>query len=76
MSAINIFRTICPSLSRPRCKTLSTPSVSQSVSCLRLPGERYILTNFAEDEMDVAPLNLGMIAAYYNISCMFISEGW
>jgi pre-mRNA-splicing helicase BRR2 len=23
----------------------------------------------AEDEMDVSPLNLGMIAAYYNISC-------
>ena len=22
-----------------------------------------------EDEMDVSPLNLGMIAAYYNISC-------
>ena len=24
-----------------------------------------------EDEMDVSPLNLGMIAAYYNISCMY-----
>jgi pre-mRNA-splicing helicase BRR2 len=24
---------------------------------------------FVEDEMDVSPLNLGMIAAYYNISC-------
>lgn len=24
---------------------------------------------FSEDEMDVSPLNLGMIAAYYNISC-------
>jgi pre-mRNA-splicing helicase BRR2 len=23
----------------------------------------------SEDEMDVSPLNLGMIAAYYNISC-------
>jgi pre-mRNA-splicing helicase BRR2 len=28
-----------------------------------------ILTSFAEDEMDVSALNLGMIAAYYNISC-------
>ena len=27
------------------------------------------LTNLAEDEMDVSALNLGMIAAYYNISC-------
>lgn len=26
---------------------------------------------FSEDEMDVSPLNLGMIAAYYNISCQF-----
>ena len=26
----------------------------------------------AEDEMDVSPLNLGMIAAYYNISCEYI----
>lgn len=26
-----------------------------------------------EDEMDVSPLNLGMIAAYYNISCEFIN---
>ena len=26
---------------------------------------------FTEDEMDVSPLNLGMIAAYYNISCQF-----
>ena len=24
-----------------------------------------------EDEMDVSPLNLGMIAAYYNISCKY-----
>ena len=24
---------------------------------------------FSDDEMDVSPLNLGMIAAYYNISC-------
>jgi pre-mRNA-splicing helicase BRR2 len=27
--------------------------------------------SFAEDEMDVSPLNLGMIAAYYDISCQF-----
>ena len=27
----------------------------------------------AEDEMDVSPLNLGMIAAYYNISCRSLS---
>ena len=27
----------------------------------------------AEDEMDVSPLNLGMIAAYYNISCAYLS---
>ena len=26
----------------------------------------------SEDEMDVSPLNLGMIAAYYNISCGFL----
>jgi hypothetical protein len=26
---------------------------------------------FAEDEMDVSALNLGMIAAYYNISCKY-----
>ena len=25
----------------------------------------------AEDEMDISPLNLGMIAAYYNISCEY-----
>lgn len=29
------------------------------------------LTASAEDEMDVSPLNLGMIAAYYNISCAY-----
>lgn len=28
-----------------------------------------ILSLYAEDEMDVSALNLGMIAAYYNISC-------
>ena len=28
---------------------------------------------YTEDEMDVSPLNLGMIAAYYNISCKFYS---
>ena len=28
-----------------------------------------------EDEMDVAPLNLGMIAAYYNINYTTIGEG-
>ena len=26
---------------------------------------------FSEDEMDVSALNLGMIAAYYNISCEY-----
>ena len=25
-----------------------------------------------EDEMDVSALNLGMIAAYYNISCEYL----
>lgn len=30
-----------------------------------------LLINNAEDEMDVSALNLGMIAAYYNISCEF-----
>lgn len=29
----------------------------------------HLLTYIIEDEMDVSPLNLGMIAAYYNISC-------
>lgn len=34
---------------------------------------RYaVLTACTEDEMDVSPLNLGMIAAYYNISCVSI----
>ena len=28
-----------------------------------------MLIHSIEDEMDVSPLNLGMIAAYYNISC-------
>lgn len=27
------------------------------------------LNTFTEDEMDISALNLGMIAAYYNISC-------
>lgn len=31
-----------------------------------------VLTLTAEDEMDISPLNLGMIAAYYNISCEYI----
>jgi pre-mRNA-splicing helicase BRR2 len=29
-----------------------------------------------EDEMDVSALNLGMIAAYYNISCLCLSYSW
>ena len=29
-----------------------------------------------EDEMDVAVKNLGAIAAYYNISCLFLSYSW
>ena len=29
-----------------------------------------------EDEMDVSALNLGMIATYYNISCLYISYSW
>ena len=29
-----------------------------------------------EDEMDVSALNLGMIAAYYNISCLYLSYSW
>jgi pre-mRNA-splicing helicase BRR2 len=37
--------------------------------------QRSVMTSsdlvFLEDEMDVSPLNLGMIAAYYNISCQF-----
>jgi pre-mRNA-splicing helicase BRR2 len=37
------------------------------------PLHRSVLASsdliFSEDEMDVSPLNLGMIAAYYNISC-------
>lgn len=31
-------------------------------------ADTYLIT---EDEMDVSPLNLGMIAAYYNISCKY-----
>lgn len=34
-----------------------------------LAGENPCLMYHSEDEMDVSPLNLGMIAAYYNISC-------
>ena len=26
--------------------------------------------------MDVSALNLGMIAAYYNISCLYLSYSW
>ena len=68
MSAISIYRTTCLSWWKPRCKTLLTQSVLQLVryylitSCQRL-------TPHIEDEMDVSTLNLGMIAAYYNISC-------
>ena len=32
-------------------------------------GYPRLLNNFTEDEMDISALNLGMIAAYYNISC-------
>jgi hypothetical protein len=35
------------------------------ILCAMLSTERLL----AEDEMDVSALNLGMIAAYYNISC-------
>jgi hypothetical protein len=33
---------------------------------LRMATDNVVCT---EDEMDVSALNLGMIAAYYNISC-------
>src|SRR6266404_122538 len=46
----------------------STRNVLPSVShtCFILLSDSH---PHAEDEMDVSPLNLGMIAAYYNISC-------
>ena len=36
---------------------------------IRLLFNFWLLISFSEDEMDVSALNLGMIAAYYNISC-------
>jgi len=45
--------------------------------CITIGGflRRRVITSSdlvsQEDEMDVSPLNLGMIAAYYNISCQF-----
>jgi len=41
-------------------------TIGQSPPCIFIPASDPV---FAEDEMDVSPLNLGMIAAYYNISC-------
>ena len=37
--------------------------------CSNLCHDDFLLIHLSEDEMDVSPLNLGMIAAYYNISC-------
>jgi pre-mRNA-splicing helicase BRR2 len=34
-------------------------------------SEDYHCSLLSEDELEVSPLNLGMIAAYYNISCRF-----
>lgn len=48
-----------------------------------LPLVRYLnyfveplLKSLVEDEMDVSALNLGMIAAYYNISCRLFALGY
>jgi pre-mRNA-splicing helicase BRR2 len=41
-------------------------AIGQSRLCIPIPSPDAV---FVEDEMDVSPLNLGMIAAYYNISC-------
>ena len=49
-----------------KCITIGALSVST------LPSLILTLLHFTEDEMDVSPLNLGMIAAYYNISCKFL----
>lgn len=45
-----------------------------------LPSVRFLnyfaelmLKSLIEDEMDVSALNLGMIAAYYNISCRLVT---
>lgn len=59
---------ICRSWLRIRLTILSIRSVSLSV---RVPyfSSFYFVKLRVEDEMDVSPLNLGMIAAYYNISC-------
>lgn len=47
----------------------STRNVSQLVSYYSLYSSARSDALYTEDEMDVSALNLGMIAAYYNISC-------
>ena len=45
-------------------------SIGECLQSLLIPFSYSLL----EDEMDVSPLNLGMIAAYYNISCAFLNS--
>lgn len=47
----------------------STRNVSLLVNDYSLYSSAYAYGLSTEDEMDVSALNLGMIAAYYNISC-------
>ena len=49
--------------------TWLTRSALQLVSSFALDALTISLIGIIEDEMDVSALNLGMIAAYYNISC-------
>ena len=49
--------------------TWLTRSALQLVSSFALDTLTTSLIGIIEDEMDVSALNLGMIAAYYNISC-------
>ena len=49
--------------------TWLTRSALQLVSSFALDTLITSLIGIIEDEMDVSALNLGMIAAYYNISC-------
>ena len=74
MSAISIYSTIFQSLLRTLFNDLvNSKCIAIGMSlCFPLP---FCLIPFSEDEMDVSVLNLGMIAAYYNISCECPSPG-
>ena len=57
--------------------TWSIPSVLQSVGIVEYPLALRLTDCTEDDEMTLSALNLGMIAAYYNISCTpFPFETW